>query len=323
MRVYVTRIIPAIGVQLLKEAGITVTEWTEKRDMLDQELIAQCKESDALLSVGSNKIDHHFLQECSHLKVISLLSVGYDRVDVAEATRLKIPIGNTPDVLSNATADIAFLLMLAASRKAFYMHKKIIRGEWGFHDPTVDLGIEIFGKTLGIWGLGKIGLEMARRCVGAYKMKVIYCNRNKNENAEKELNAIRVSFDELLEQSDVISIHTALTDETKGKFDEEAFSKMKNTSIFINAARGGIHNEEDLIEALQNRTIWGAGLDVTNPEPMEPGNPLLDMPNVAVLPHIGSATQEARDAMAVIAAKNIIAGLQGKRLPNVVNPEIY
>ncbi len=323
MKVFVTRVIPEIGIQMMKDAGITVSQWMEKRNLTREELIARCKENDALLSAGSNDIDKEFLNECSHLKVISLLSVGYDGVDVAEASRLKIPIGNTPDVLSAATADIAFLLMIAVSRKAFYLHKKIINGEWGFYDPTTDLGIELQGCTLGIWGLGKIGSEMARRCVGAYRMKVIYCNRHHNQEAEKELNAVKVSFDELLEQSDVLSIHTALTNETKGKFNKDAFDKMKNTAIFINTARGAIHNEEDLAEALKNGSIWGAGLDVTNPEPMHPANPLLQMPNVAVLPHIGSATKEARDAMAVIAAKNIIAGLQGKELPHLVNTKLY
>ena len=323
MKVYVTRVIPEIGIQMMKNAGIIVSQWTEKRELTQEELVARCKENDGLLTAGSNEINKEFLNACKHLKVISLLSVGYDRVDVAEASRLKIPIGNTPDVLSAATADISFFLMLAVSRKAFYLHKKIINGQWGFYEPTVDLGIELQGRTLGIWGLGKIGLEMARRCVGAYKMKVIYCNRHNNIEAEKELNAVKVSFDELLEQSDVLSIHTALTDETKGKFNKDAFDKMKNTAIFINSARGTIHNEEDLAEALTSGSIWGAGLDVTNPEPMHADNPLLNMPNVAVLPHIGSATKEARDAMAVIAAKNIIAGLQGKRLPHVVNTEIY
>src|SRR4051812_5406627 len=211
MKVYVTRVIPEIGLQMMKDAGITVSQWTEKRNMTREEFIARCKENDALLSAGTNSIDKDFLNECSHLKVISLFSVGYDRVDVAEATRLKIPIGNTPDVLSVATADVAFLLMLAVSRKAFYLHKKIINGGWSFSDPTVDLGIELTGSTLGIWGLGKIGSEMARRCIGAYKMKVIYCNRHPNFDVEKEFNAKKVSFDELLEQSDVLSVHTALT----------------------------------------------------------------------------------------------------------------
>jgi len=323
MKAFITRVIPDAGLQLLQDAGITITQWTEKRDLTPEELINACKQHDALLSSGANNINAHFLNECKHLKVIALLSVGYDNVDVPEATRLNIPVGNTPGVLSGATADTAFLLMLAASRKAFYVHKKILKGEWKFFDPTADLGIELNGRTLGIFGLGKIGFELAKKCVGAYNMKVIYHNRQHNVDAEKALNAVRVSFDELLQQSDVLSVHTALTAETKGIFNATAFSKMKPSSIFINTARGAIHNEDDLRVALESGTIWGAGLDVTNPEPMQPGNPLLNMPNVAILPHIGSATVDTRNAMSVIAAKNVIAGLSGTRLPHIVNPEIY
>lgn len=323
MKVFITRVIPDAGLQLLHKAGITVTQWTEKRDLTPTELIEACQQHDALLSSGANSIDANFLNACKHLKVIALMSVGYDNVDVKEATRLNIPIGNTPGVLSGATADTAFLLMLAASRKAFYVHKKIQKGEWKFFDPTADLGIELNGKTLGIFGLGKIGFEMARKCVGAYDMKVIYHNRGTNEEAESKLNAVRVSFNELLEQSDVLSVHTALTPETKGVFNTAAFSKMKPSSIFINTARGGIHNEKDLKAALEAGSIWGAGLDVTNPEPMAKDDPLLDMPNVAILPHIGSATVETRDKMAILAARNIIAGLGGVKLPNTVNPEIH
>jgi glyoxylate reductase len=323
MKVFITRIIPEVGIRLLQDAGIAISQWTEKRNLTQQELINHCKDCDALLKVGPNEIDASFLTASSHLKVIALHSVGFDGVDIATATKLKIPIGNTPGVLTNATADSAFLLMLATSRKAFYMHKKIIEGQWGFFEPTADLGIELNGRTLGIWGLGRIGFEMAKKCVGAFNMKVIYTNRNKNELAERELNATRVSFEELLSQSDVLSVHTALTPETMEKFNKVAFLKMKSNAIFINTARGGIHIEKDLTEALQNKTIWGAGLDVTNPEPMNKDNPLLYMPNVCVLPHIGSATLEARNAMATIAAENIIAALRGERLKHVVNPEVY
>ena len=323
MKVFITRKIPDIGLQLLADAGIEAIEWTERKPLSQSELIKFSKQCDALLSAGFNNIDAYFLNECKHLKVVSLHSVGYDNVDVAEATRLKIPVGHTPGVLSGPTADVAFLLMLAVSRKAFYLHNKIIKGDWLFFEPTADLGIEIQGKTLGIFGLGSIGYEMAKRCVGAYDMKVIYHNRHRNRMAEKDFNAEMVSFDELLQRSDVLSVHSNLSEETKGKFDKNAFKKMKPSSIFINTARGGIHNEEDLIDALQNGIIWGAGLDVTNPEPMHKDNPLLTMPNAAVLPHIGSATVETRNAMAKIAAENTIAGLNGKRLPFPVNPEVY
>ena len=320
MKVFATRFIPAIGLQLMQDAGISVTQWTQQRSLTPEELIGHCQQYDALLSAGQNRIDKNFLQACRHLKVISLLAVGYDNVDVAEAARLGIPVGNTPGVLNNATADTAFLLMLAVSRKAFYLHKKIIQGNWDFYDPTADLGIELTGKTLGVFGLGKIGFEMARKCTAAYNMNIIYHNRGTNLEAEMKLGARKVSFEELLEQSDVLSVHTALSEETRRKFNKAVFEQMKPTAIFINTARGGIHQEEDLIRALQTGTIWGAGLDVTNPEPMQPGNPLLNMPTVAVLPHIGSATTEARNGMAELAAKNIIAGLRGEPLPHPVLP---
>jgi len=323
MKVFITREIPEAGIKKLRHAGIEIVEWKEKRELTQPELIEYCKQCDALIAAGYNKMDAHFLDECRHLKVIALHSVGYDNVDIAEADRLKIPVGNTPGVLSGPTADIAFLLMLAVSRKAFYLHQKILNGDWKFFEPTANLGIQLYDKTIGIYGLGNIGYEMAKRCAGAFNMKVIYHNRHRNLAVEKELKAEYVSFEELLKKSDVLSVHTNLTKETRGKFDKAVFEKMKRTSIFINTARGAIHNEEDLINALQGGTIWGAGLDVTNPEPMKKDNPLLTMPNAAVLPHIGSATFETRDEMANIATENVIAALNGKRIPFPVNPEVY
>jgi lactate dehydrogenase-like 2-hydroxyacid dehydrogenase len=322
MKVFISRAIPAIATELMEKAGLTVTQFPDRRNMSRQELVDTCLQHDALLSVGHEHLDKEFLQACSHLKVIALYSVGFDKIDVAAATELGIPVGNTPGVLSAATADTAFLLMLATSRKAFHQHKKILNGQWNYYDPTADLGIELYGKTIGILGLGKIGFEMAKRCKGAYDMKVIYHNRSRNPEAEQALGATWVSFDELLSQSDVLSVHTALTPETKGKFSKEAFSKMRSNAIFINTARGGIHDESALKDALESGTIWGAGLDVTNPEPMAADDPLLQLPNTAILPHIGSATVEARDGMARRAAENIIAGLKGERLPYAVNPEV-
>jgi glyoxylate reductase len=165
-------------------------------------------------------------------------------------------------------------------------------------------------------------MEMAKRCKGAYNMNILYTNRRSNEEAEKILQAKRVSFDELLQQSDVLSVHCTLNPETKGIFNKAAFSKMKPTSIFINTTRGPVHNEEDLIEALNSKIIWGAGLDVTNPEPMKPDNPLLEMENVAILPHIGSATIEARSEMSRMAAVNIVEFYRGNKVPNIINPEV-
>ncbi|RFS19681.1 D-glycerate dehydrogenase [Chitinophaga silvatica] len=319
MKVFATRVIPAAGLELLEKAGHTVIQWAEPRELTTDERINFCKESDALLFAGGNKIDRPLLEHCRHMKVIGLLSVGYDNVDLKAATELGIQITNTPGVLSNATADTAFLLMLSVARKAFYQHKRILKGEWGFSTPTANLGIDVEGKTLGIWGLGNIGYVMAQRCKAAFGMNIIYHNRNRNEDAEINLQARYVSFEELLQQSDVLSVHASLTHETTNKFNMEVFRQMKPTAIFINAARGGIHNETDLIAAIEDGVIWGAGLDVTNPEPMQPDNPLLQMPTVAVLPHIGSATLETRNAMARVAAENIIAALAGRPVLNPVN----
>ena len=322
VHVFISRDIPEIGVDLLRNAGFTVTLWPHDRPMTQPELIAAARENNALLSMLADNIDAHFLNECRHLDIISQFAVGYNNVDIPEATRLGIPVGNTPDVLSDATADVAFGLMLAVARKMFYMHKTIARGEWGHFRPKANLGFELKNKTLGIFGLGRIGMEMAKRCKGAYNMPVIYCNRSANAEAEATLGAQRVSFEELLQQSDILSVHSVLSDETRGIFNKAAFEKMKTTAVFINTSRGPVHNEPDLIEALQTGKIWGAGLDVTNPEPMDPENPLLSMENAAILPHIGSATMEARNGMARLAAENIIGFYHTKTVPHLVNPDV-
>lgn len=322
IKILITRKFPELGVELLRNAGLSVTPWTEEYPMPHDLLIEKAKEHTAVFSTLSDKLDKQFLNECAHLDIISQFAVGYDNIDIPEATRLGIAIGNTPGAMSNATADTAFGLLLATSRKMFFMHKSIIKGDWGYFKPNAHLGIELNNKTLGIYGLGRIGLEMAKRCKGAYDMEIIYHNRTRNIEAEKLFNARYVSFEELLLQSDIISVHTALTTETKGIFNKAAFNQMKPTAIFINTARGGIHNEEDLITALQEGAIWGAGLDVTNPEPMLPDNPLLAMENVCVLPHIGSATVEARNEMARMAATNIIEFYKNKNVPYLVNPDV-
>lgn len=322
IKVFVSSVIPKIGIDLLKDAGFTVHTWNELTPIPRNILVEKAKESNALLATLTGKLDAVFMNECKHLDVISSFGVGYDNIDIAEATKHNIQVGNTPGVLTDATADVAFGLMIAASRKMFFMHKKILKGEWKHFTPTENLGIELKNKTLGIFGLGRIGVEMAKRCKGAYDMKVIYHNRNRNKEAEALLNASYVSFEELLQQSDVLSVHSAFTEEVRGIFNKDAFNKMKPTAIFINTSRGGVHNESDLIEALSNKTIWGAGLDVTNPEPMQQDNPLLDMDTVAVLPHIGSATEEARNGMARLSAENIIGFYKNGKVPNLVNPQV-
>lgn len=323
MKVLVALNIPDKGIEMMKKQGLDVTKWTDDFPMSQQQLIDECQKYDALLSTSNYKIDSNFLNSCKHLKIISQFSVGYDNIDIAEATKLNIPIGNAPNAMTDATADIAFGLMLAVSRKFFYMHKTIINDNWGHFRPQANLGLELKNKTVGVFGLGRIGLEFAKRCKGAYNMNVIYSNRSRNKEAEELLGAKHVEFEELLKQSDIISAHCALTNETKGKFNYDVFSKMKPSSIFINTSRGGVHNETDLIKALEDKKIWGAGLDVTNPEPMHANNPLLFMENVAVLPHIGSATVEARDEMSKLAAENIIEFYKGNKVPNIINSKLY
>lgn len=320
VNVFITRDIPGIGIELLKKEGFKVSVWPHDRPMSPVELIGEGKKTNAILTLLTDVIDADFLNACAHLDIISQFAVGYDNINIPEATKLGIAVGYTPGAMSDATADTAFGLMIATSRKMFYLHKTIAKGGWTFFRPKADLGIELKNKTLGILGLGRIGSQMAMRCKGAYNMKIIYHNRKPNRDAEKLLGASLVSFDELLSQSDVLSVHCALNNETRGVFDQTAFSKMKPTSIFVNTARGAIHHEKDLIEALNIGKIWGAGLDVTNPEPMDANNPLLSMPNVAVLPHIGSATEEARNEMSRLAAMNIIEFYKYNRISNVVNP---
>ncbi len=318
MKVFVSRDIPEIGIDMLINEGMEVEVWYAY-DLISQEkLVEKAKQADALLCTSFDKIDRNFLTQCRHLKIISQFSAGYNNIDADAAKELGISLGHAPKAMNNATADVAFMLMITASRKFCHMHKSILKSDWKYFQPKANLGQELNHKTLGIFGLGNIGMEMARRCKGAYKMDTIYCNRTPNLAAEKELGAKRVSFEELLDKSDVLSVHSNLTEETKGKFDYSAFSKMKSTSIFINTSRGKLHVEEDLIRALQEGIIWGAGLDVTNPEPMKPDNPLLFMENVSVTPHIGSATIEARNEMSRLAALNIIEFAKGNEIPNKI-----
>ena len=320
-KILVSRLYPKAGIRLLEKENFNLTMWDKERPMTQDELIERAKTHHALLCTLTDRIDQHFLNQCSHLEIISQFAVGYDNIDIAWATRFGIPVGFTPDAMSEATADIAFGLTIAVARKMFFLHKTIASGQWGYFNPSGNLGFELKHKTLGIFGLGRIGVKMAQRCKNAYDMDIIYHNRTRNKAAEKLLDATYVEFDDLLTQSDVLSVHCALTRETKQIFNGSAFKKMKPSAIFINTARGPIHHEKDLTYAIQEGDIWGAGLDVTDPEPMQPDNPLLSMENVCILPHVGSGTIEARDQMSVLAAMNIIEFYKNRQVPHIVNPE--
>ena len=321
-KIFITRQIPGPGIEMLKAEGFTLAIWPEDRPVPEDVFIQEGKDSHALVTLTSDRVDTRILDACKKLELIAQFGAGFDNIDIPAATRRGIAVSNTPGAMSEATADIAFGLMIAVTRKFFYMHKRILAGGWTHFQPAANLGVELKGKTLGIFGLGHIGMEMARRCRGAYQMEILYCNRNRNEEAEQSLGARWVPFDELLAKSDVLSVHSVLSEETRGIFDRHAFARMKPGSVFINTSRGGVHNEEDLIDALQKGVIWGAGLDVTNPEPMRPDNPLLSMENVCILPHVGSATVEARGEMSRMAAANAISFYRTGKLINPVNPEV-
>lgn len=323
MNVFITKNLPEAGIVLLQEKGINLTINPTENILSRNEFIEICQKNDAILNVGASNFDEDFFRQCPNLKGIALFSVGFDFVNIQSATSRKIPIGNTPDVLSRATSDIAFLLMQSVARKSFFHHKRILSNDWGSFNALANLGQELYGKTLGIFGLGRIGFEMAKKCKAAFGMNIIYHNRSRNENAENELDAKFVDFETLLSQSDVLSIHSNYSAENNELFNKNAFAKMKPNAIFVNTARGKFHNEDDLFYALTNNIIWGAGLDVTNPEPMQQNNPLLALPNCCVLPHIGSATYEARNGMAICAAQNIIALFEHKKMPFCVNEEVY
>ncbi|MCK5164793.1 MAG: D-glycerate dehydrogenase [Desulfobacula sp.] len=321
-KILVSRQYPKAGIRLLEKENFHLTMWEKQRPMTPVELIEQAKTHHALLCTLTDRIDKDFFNQCAHLEIISQFAVGYDNIDIIQATHLGIPVGFTPDAMSEATADIAFGLMIAVARKMFFLHKTIINGQWGYFNPTGNLGVEIKNKTLGIFGLGRIGVKMAQRCKNAYDMDIIYHNQTRNKAAEKLLDATYVEFDDLLAQSDVLSVHCALTPKTKEIFNGPGFIKMKPSAIFINTARGPIHQEKDLTQAILSGDIWGAGLDVTNPEPMQPDNPLLSMENVCILPHVGSGTMEARNQMSVLAAMNIIEFYKNGKVPHIVNPKV-
>ena len=318
-RILISRDYPPVGLDLLTSAGHELTLNQQDLPMAQDQLIEACLDQEGLMSTGSDQLDEYFMKTCSHLQIISQYAAGYDNINLDAATRHNIVVSNTPNAMSDATADVAFGLMICVARRMFHMHKRIARGAWEHFQPRADLGLELTGRTLGIFGLGRIGIKMAERCAGAFQMPILYHNRNRDIGIENTLGARFVSFEQLLSESDVLSVHCPLTPETTGLFDYDVFSKMKTEAIFINTSRGGVHNEADLIAALRENLIWGAGLDVTNPEPMQEDNALLEMPNACVLPHIGSATIRARDEMSRIAARNLISYFKNGTAPNALN----
>ncbi len=313
-KVFVTREIPAVGLNLLSE-HFSVDVWTNRMPPSRAELLQRSAGTSGLLTLLSDTVDGEVMDAAGEsLRVISNFAVGYNNIDVAEAKSRNIRVGNTPDVLTDATADIAVGLVLAAARRFKEAAAEVTDGLWETWEPTGLIGADLCGRTLGIVGMGRIGLATARRLAGGWGMRVVYTARSSKPEVDIELGATQVDFDTLLAESDFVSIHTDLNPQTVSMFDAAAFAKMKPTSVIVNTSRGGVIDQDALASALQSGQIRAAGLDVTSPEPLPATHPLVGLPNCIILPHIGSATDESRDAMARIAAENLIAGVNGMPL---------
>ncbi len=315
MKVLITEKIPSSAKTILEGQGVEVIEFTEDRPMTREELLTMAKDCQGIISMLSNKIDKELMEACPQLKVVANYAVGFDNIDLAAARERGIKVGNTPNTLAETTAELALSLMMSVARRLPEAFANVKNGEWKRWLASGFLGRDLKGKTLGIFGMGEIGEAMAYKCARGFDMKVLYCARSPKKNAEEKLGAQKVDFDTLLQEADYISVHCPLTPETLEIFNKDAFNKMKKAPIFINTARGKVVNQVDLDEALKSGKIAGAGLDVTEPEPLSPESPLLKHANVLITPHIGSATHETRTNMAALAAQNIMAGLLGEKLP--------
>ena len=320
-RVFVTRLIPEVGLDKIR-AACDAEIWTEPLPPSAEVLRAKIANCDGLLSLLTERIDGALLDASPRLKVVSNYAVGFNNIDIPAATERGVCVGNTPGVLTDATADIAFALLIAAARRVVEGHAYTLTGQWKTWEPRGHIGQDLVGRTIGIVGMGRIGFAMAKRCFGGWGMRVLYHDLRACEPADKELGATRVDLDTLLAQSDFISVHADLNDTTRGMFNRAAFAKMKPTAVFVNSARGPLVVEADLYDALKSGTIFAAGLDVTDPEPPKMDNPLLTLPNCVIAPHIASATVSSRNAMAEIAADNLIAGVTGQPLRAWVNPDV-
>jgi glyoxylate reductase len=306
MRVFVTRALPGGAVDRLA-AEHEVDVWPERLPPPRDELLACVREVEGLLALLTDRIDAELLDAAPNLRAISNYAVGVDNVDVEAATARGIPVGNTPGVLTDTTADLAVALMLGIGRRLVDGDAYVRRGDWHTWEPDQLLGRDLHGATVGIVGFGRIGQAVAQRLEG-FECTILHTSRSGG-----------VGFEELLERSDFVSVHTPLTPETRGLIDAGALRRMKPTAYLVNTARGPVVDTDALAAALQGGEIAGAALDVTDPEPLPADHPLLDSPNLLVLPHLGSATHATRERMAEMAVDNLLAGLRGERMPHQVN----
>ncbi len=319
MRVAVTRKIPQRGIEVLEQAGFEVSVWPGALPPTPAELREFAADADGLLTLLTERIDAALLDALPRLRVVSNMAVGYDNIDVAACTARGVVVCITPDVLTETTADFTWALIFAVARRVCEAREAVKRGEWRTWEPLGFLGKDVHGATLGVIGCGRIGQAVARRAA-AFAMRVLYTDRQRlDAQREQELAATYVSLDELLSQSDIVTIHVPLTSETRHLIGARELALMKPSAILINTARGGVIDTAALIEALAAGRLGGVGLDVTDPEPLPAEHPLLQFDNVIVTPHIASASEATRQRMAELAAHNLVCALRGERPPRALN----
>ena len=321
-KVFVSRVIPDQGLERIQQTT-EADVWPGDEPPPYETLLKKVEGVDGLVCLLTDKIDGQLMDAAGDgLKVISQMAVGFDNIDIAAATERGIPVGHTPGVLTDTTADFAFSLLMTAGRRIVEGVDYVKAGKWRTWGPTLLMGQDIHGATLGIVGMGRIGQGMAERASG-FGMRVIYHDNFIDPAVAKTLEAESVSLDEVIEQADFLSLHVPLTDETTHMISTDQFKRMKSSAILINTSRGPVVDPRALYQALKDGDIAHAALDVTEPEPIPPDDPLLTLDNCIVVPHIASSSRATRGKMATMTADNLDAGLAGQPLPNCVNPEVY
>lgn len=320
-KVFVTRRIPEAGLKMVVD-NTDAEVWPDLLPPPYEVIRRKTVGCEGLLALLTDNIDAALLDAAPGLKVVSNFAVGFNNIDVAACTERGIRVGNTPGVLTEATADFAFTLLMGGARHLVEACNYALAGHWKTWEPQGFLGQDIWGATLGIVGMGRIGYAVAHRGHLGFKMRIIYYDVNPSEAAERDFGAERVDMDTLLAEADFVSIHTDLNAGTEGLINRETLGKMKRNAILINSARGPIVDTDALYEALRDGVIAGAAVDVTEPEPLPLEHPLYSLPNCTIAPHVASATYTSRNKMARMAADNLLAGLRGEALPNQVNGEV-
>ncbi|HEX6029923.1 MAG TPA: D-glycerate dehydrogenase [Tepidiformaceae bacterium] len=316
-KVFVTREVPGRAIDMLRGAGHEVDVWPDALPPPPDVLRERVSSADAVLALLTDRFDEDLLAAAPRLRIIANMAVGYDNVNPAVAAAAGVWVSNTPGVLAETTADFAFALMLAAARQVVASERDTRAGGWKTWSPTAFLGPDVHGATLGIVGLGEIGRQVAKRARG-FEMRVLAATRTPREADERDLGVRHVAPDELLAESDFVSLHVPLTPDTRGLFGRDAFHLMKRTAVLVNTARGPVVDQDALVDALRAGEIAGAALDVTDPEPLPLEHPLFSLANVIITPHIASASVATRSRMAEMAASNILAALAGEHPPNAL-----